>query len=79
MRTTVNLDQEVVEVARSMAATQKISLGEALSILPRRGIQAGTDYLPAESAGNNRFPTFRVSETTPPFGTDEEKSALEDE
>ena len=75
----MNLDREVVEVARSMAATQGISLGKAISILARRGIGAGYDDKLEESTGDERFPRFHVSETAPPFGTDELKTALEEE
>jgi hypothetical protein len=40
---------------------------------------AGFDDKLEESTGDERFPRFHVSETAPPFGTDEVKSALEEE
>ena len=39
MRTTVNLPEDVYEVARSIASAKRISLGEALAQLVRRGLE----------------------------------------
>ncbi len=79
MRTTVNLDRDVVEVARSLAATEGISLGATVSALARRGIAgtAGSGYTGVDEIGH--FPTFNVSEDTPQFGTEEVRMALDDE
>lgn len=38
MRTTLNIDDDVLEAARRFAEARHISLGEALSSLARRGI-----------------------------------------
>lgn len=46
MRTTVTIDDDVLEVARALAARDRISLGSALSELARRGFSnepAGMD------------------------------------
>jgi len=40
MRTTLNLDSDVLGAARDMAYIHKISVGEALSMLARRGMNA---------------------------------------
>lgn len=40
MRTTVNIDNDVLAVARALAERQGISLGRALSELARRGFRA---------------------------------------
>ena len=40
MRTTLNIDDEILEVAKSLALTRKISVGEALSDLALRGLNA---------------------------------------
>jgi len=42
MRTTVNLDDDVLEAATKRAKRAKTSLGKAISNLVRRGLQAGT-------------------------------------
>ena len=39
MRTTVNLDEDVLEAAKSLAHIKDVSLGEALSELARRGME----------------------------------------
>ena len=38
MRTTLNVDDDVLESAREVAYFRKISVGEALSMLARRGL-----------------------------------------
>ena len=40
MRTTVNIDNDVLAVARALAERQGISLGRALSELARRGFKS---------------------------------------
>lgn len=40
MRTTVNVDDDVLATAREMAYVRQISVGEALSMLARRGLAA---------------------------------------
>lgn len=79
MRTTVNLDPDVLEVARSLAAVQGISLGAAISILARRGLADDRVDTNVPSGPDVRFPTFSVSEDAPRFGTDDVKRALDDE
>jgi hypothetical protein len=40
MRTTLNVDDDVLEAAKGMAYIRQISTGEALSLLARRGMSA---------------------------------------
>jgi hypothetical protein len=42
MRTTLDIDAEVLAIARNLAETCHISLGKALSTLARRGARAQT-------------------------------------
>jgi hypothetical protein len=42
MRTTINLDEDAVIAARNVAQRERISLGEAVSALIRRGASAGS-------------------------------------
>lgn len=79
MRTTINLDQDILEVARSLAATQGISIGAAVSTLARRGISGMGDARHQSSSGEGRFPTFHVGERAPRFGTEDVRQALNDE
>ncbi|MDP8988894.1 MAG: antitoxin [Acidobacteriota bacterium] len=40
MRTTLNVDDDILETAREVAYFRQISVGEALSMLARRGLAA---------------------------------------
>lgn len=62
MRTTVNLPDDVYQVARSMASTKRISLGEALAQLIRRGLEPVSR--PDDEPG---FPCFSVSKHAAPI------------
>ncbi|MGA3183581.1 MAG: antitoxin [Candidatus Dormibacteria bacterium] len=57
MRTTLNLDADVIEAARAVADAEGRSLGTVVSDLARRGL------MPRESALDEEdgFPVFRVS------------------
>jgi antitoxin component of RelBE/YafQ-DinJ toxin-antitoxin module len=46
VRTTVNIDDDVLAVAREMAARLGITLGQALSRRARRGMRDGAGPLP---------------------------------
>lgn len=39
MRTTLDIEDDMLEVARSLATHQRVSLGKAVSVLIRKGIQ----------------------------------------
>lgn len=39
MRTTLNIDDEVLEAAKELADSRRVSVGEALSELARRGME----------------------------------------
>ena len=75
MRTTVNLPDDVYRVARSLAATKGISLGEALADLVRRG-QIGAAH--ARINSTKAFPCFVVPDQAQPI-TLEQTLAAEDE
>jgi hypothetical protein len=77
MRTTLNLDRDVIEAARSLAHQEDISLGAAVSRLARRGLK---DRGSASSKRRgDAIPAFDVAEDAAQFGTDDVKQALEDE
>ena len=58
MRTTLNIDDEILEAAKSIAGERNLSVGAVLSDLARRGLQ------PKGAAGRKRrgFPVFEVSD-----------------
>lgn len=62
MRTTVAIEDDVLEAARTLAAAQNRSLGQVVSELMRRGLMARSTY-PLTSG----FPTFEVREDSPPI------------
>ena len=55
MRTTVTLDNDVFEAARSQAQASGKKLGEVLSQLARRGLRAS-----APETGKRGLPVFKV-------------------
>jgi hypothetical protein len=73
MRTTVNLPDDIYEVARSLAMTKHTSMGEALAELVRRGLNPAP-HLDSTTA----FPRFAVPHDASPI-TLERTLAVEDE
>ena len=74
MRTTLQIDDDVYEVARSLAAAERRSLGEIVSRLARQGLAPR-----ANVRERNGFPVFEVPPAEHPITPDMVKSALEDE
>jgi hypothetical protein len=73
MRTTVNLPEDVLRVARSLADAKGISLGDALAELARAGLKPAL-HVNAKKA----FPCFAVKEGAKPI-TLEQTLEAEDE
>lgn len=73
MRTTVNLDDDVLSAARSLAAAQGRSLGEVLSDLARRGLRP--DPVQEDDEG---MPVFKVLPGAGPLTPEMVRSAMED-
>jgi hypothetical protein len=75
VRTTLHLDSDVYQAARSLAAARGQGLGRVVSALARKGLCA------APAAGRTRrgFPTFDVPADAKPITTATVRSALEDE
>lgn len=69
MRTTVAIDDDVLDAARKLAAARDQSLGKVVSDLMRRGLRVRTEY----PAGDGRFPTFQVREDSPPITLEDVK------
>ena len=57
MRTTVNLDEDVLEMAKSLAAKERKPLGEVISALLRQSVVPA----PSPKSERNGIPLFPVS------------------
>lgn len=64
MRTTLDLDETVLAVARAIARDEGISLGAAVSQLAARGLRN------ASSTGESGFPVFTVVASAVPITVD---------
>ena len=72
MRTTLLIDDDLLAVAKSLAAHKATSIGRVISELARKGLQSA----PAKRHGD--FPVFSVSRTARPITLEDVKQA-EDE
>lgn len=70
MRTTLDVENDVLDAAKSLALGRGVSVGAALSELARRGVAARTPL-----SVRNGFPVFQVPDGTPRFGPDEVAAA----
>lgn len=73
MRTTLNIDDDVLAVARALAAQTGQSLGKAVSELARRSLPRRL-----EIDEKNGIPHFRVPAGTRPITNEDVKKALGD-
>jgi hypothetical protein len=62
VRTTLSIDPEVLSAARRIAAARSKSIGEVISELARRGLEAGV-----KMGSRQGFPIFKVSAGAPPL------------
>ena len=74
MRTTLNIDDEILEAARSLAGERDVSVGTILSELARRGLR----QRPSSHETRNGFSLFGVSRDSTPLTLDRVKQ-YEDE
>ncbi len=72
MRTTLDIDDHVLAVAREMSSVLEISLGAALSELARRGMGRGVQ----PESGTNEIPVFEVGAAAAPITNDMVSQAL---
>ncbi|MBT9582643.1 antitoxin [bacterium] len=72
MRTTLDIDDDVLNLARSLARAQRVSVGRALSGLARKGLNSSlTEGLDEEEG----IPVFRVSAQASPLTPEMVKEA----
>jgi hypothetical protein len=70
MRTTLDVETDVLDAVRALAAARGVSMGAALSELARRGVAARTPL-----SARNGFPVFQMPAGAPGFGPDEVAAA----
>ncbi len=74
MRTTLEIDDDVLQAARTLAAAESKSIGAALSELARRGMAARS-----QSKSRLRFPVFKVPRNAPPLTIERVNDALDEQ
>lgn len=75
MRTTLDLDEDVLAAVRSLARAQGRSLGSVLSELVRRGLAPARQL----QHGPGGFPTFEAPSGAAPLTIEAVRAVLEDE
>lgn len=73
MRTTLNIDEDVVSAARELATGERRSLGSVISELARRGLT------PARIETDDGMPVIRVPAGTPPITPEMVRRALDED
>jgi len=73
VRTALNIDEDVVVVARQLAVEERRSLGSVISELARRGLT------PARVEADNGLPVVRVPAGTPPITPEMVRRALHED
>jgi hypothetical protein len=77
MRTTLTIDDDILQAAKSLAATRSVPVGQVISELARKGLES-----PAKAgrrrSRRNGLPTFSVGRGARPI-TLEDVRKLEDE
>jgi len=72
VRTTLNLDEDIVVAARELAAGERRSLGSIVSELARRGLT------PARVEADDGLPVIRVPAGTPAITPEMVRRALDE-
>lgn len=73
MRTTINLDDDVLETTRAIARAERRALGAVVSDLVRRGLVPPD----ARIDDDEGFPVFRVRQPVQPLTDEMVRTALE--
>jgi hypothetical protein len=73
VRTTLDIDDDVVAAARELAAGERRSLGSVISELARRGLT------PAQVETDEGLPVIRVPAGTPPITPEMVRRALDED
>lgn len=68
MRTTVTIDDDILDAAKSIAASRGVAIGAVLSELARKGLER-----PSEYTQRSGLPVFCVREDAPIITTEQVK------
>jgi hypothetical protein len=74
MRTTLSVDDDVLELTRNLADQRKMSLSDAFNYLVKRGLNAAVP-----TRDKNGFAVFDIGGAAPRFGPDDVARAIESE
>lgn len=74
MRTTLVIDDDLLAVAKSLARDRSQSVGEVISELARRGL----DATPRVGTSSTGFPVFNVRKGARPITSDDVKKIEDD-
>jgi len=74
MRTTLEIDDDVLQAARSIAAAEGKNIGKALSDIARQGLAPRS-----QTKTRSGFPVFDVAPDSPPITLEMVKDALDEE
>jgi hypothetical protein len=72
MRTTLEIEDDVLDLAKSLAEARHTSVGKALSWLARRGAKTA-----APLSQRNGFCVFQITDSSATFGPEDIESALD--
>ncbi len=73
MRTTLHIDDDIYEAARSLAAIERSSVGKVISALARRALAPARG-----AAAASGFPVFAVPDGAAPLTPDMVRDALDE-
>jgi hypothetical protein len=74
VRTTLSIDEDVLQAARALAAAERRSLGQVISELARRGLAPRAGRIGSEDG----FPVFQVGDDAPVITPDMVSAALDE-
>ena len=74
MRTTLQVDDDVLQAAKALSRSQRRSLGKVISELARRGLQPS-----GKQSDRHGFPVFLVAPDASPVTDADVRAALDDE
>ncbi len=74
MRTTLNLDPQLLNTAKRLAASRSVALGDIISELANKGLEAESQAQNIISARRSSgFPVFKSAKGAPKIGLDDVK------
>jgi hypothetical protein len=74
MRTTLDIDDDVIAAARAIARRDKVSVGTVVSILAREALRQ-----PVATRHEGRIPVFDVREDAPAITNEMVRAALDEQ